>query len=77
MSTLQTLVFPNADTPLDLLLFVALKRQVAGLVEDTLARNPGLAAKGPFPPAGTTIVAAVPAATTSSSAAATPVVRLY
>lgn len=75
MSTLQTMVFPNPDTPLDLLLFVALKREVSGLVEDTLARNPGLAALGPFPPKGTQVVVSVPAST--STTAATTVVRLY
>ena len=75
MSTLQTMIFPNPDTPLDLLLFVALKREVSGLVEDTLARNPGLAALGPFPPKGTKIVVAVPSP--ASTTPATTVVRLY
>jgi phage tail protein X len=75
MAALQTMVFPNADTPLDLLLFVALKREVSGLVEDTLARNPGLADLGPFPPAGTRIVVAVPPPASSTPPA--PVVRLY
>jgi phage tail protein X len=75
MATLQTLVFPNADTPLDLLLFVALKREVSGLVEDTLARNPGLAALGPFPPQGTQVVVSVPPP--ASTTPPPPVVRLY
>jgi phage tail protein X len=75
MATLQTMIFPNPDTPLDLLLFVALKREVGGLVEDTLARNPGLAALGPFPPKGTSIIVSVPSP--ASATPPTPVVRLY
>lgn len=74
MATLVTLRFPNNDTPLDLLLFGTFKREVAGLVEDTLARNPGLADLGLFPPAGTTIVVAAPA---KSPTAPRPVIRLY
>ena len=72
---LQTLVFPNGDTPLDLLLYARLRREVDGLVEATLAANPGLPALGPYPPAGTIIVVDVPAPSSPSSPA--PVVRLY
>lgn len=75
MATLQTFVFPNADTPLDLLLFGKLRREVDGLVEATLAANPGLAALGPFPPAGTVVNVSVP--TPSASTPPVPVVRLY
>ncbi len=71
---METLVVPNADTPLDLLLFVAFGREVAGLVEATLAANPGLAALGPFPPAGTRILVTPPPA---SAPMPPPVVRLY
>ncbi len=68
------LVVPNADTPLDLLLFVAVGREVAGLAEITLAQNPGLADLGPYPPAGTRVTVTLPAA---SAPAPPPVVRLY
>lgn len=71
---MTTLVVPNADTPLDLLLFVAVGREVAGLVEATLAQNPGLAALGPFPPAGTNVTVTLPVAAAPAPA---PVVRLY
>ena len=70
----ETLVVPNADTPLDLLLFIAYGREVAGLSEATLAENPGLADLGPFPPAGTRVVVTPPPA---NAPAAPPVVRLY
>lgn len=72
---LQTLAFPNNDTPLDLLLYVAFRREVSGLVDDTLARNPGLAALGPFPPAGTQIVVNAPSP--PGTVAPSPVIRLY
>jgi len=60
MATIATLKFPNRDMPLDLLLYVAIGREVPGLVEDTLGRNPGLADLGLFPPAGTQVLVAVP-----------------
>ena len=71
---MDTLVVPNADTPLDLLLYAAYGRQVSGLVEQTLAQNPGLAALGPYPPAGTEVTVTPPGA---SAPAPAPVVRLY
>lgn len=40
---------------LDMALYRHFEREVPGLVEDTLARNPGLAALGPRLPAGTVI----------------------
>lgn len=73
--TTRTLTFPNDVTPLDLLLFLAYKREVPGLVEATLADNPGLAAMGPYPPRGTKIVVTDPAPQASSHS--TPVITLY
>jgi phage tail protein X len=73
--TTRTLTFPNDHTPLDLLLFLTYKREVSGLVEATLAANPGLAALGPYPPRGTTIVVTDPAP--QDLANSTPVIRLF
>jgi phage tail protein X len=42
-------------TTLDLLLWRRFHREVPGLVEDTLRRNPGLAAMGAFLPVGMAI----------------------
>lgn len=42
-------------TTLDLLLWRRFQREVPGLVEDTLRRNPGLARIGVFLPVGMTI----------------------
>jgi phage tail protein X len=74
MPTLQTLIVPNDRTPVDLLIFLELKTWVAGLVEDTLTRNPGLADLGPFPPRGTAVVVAIPSPAVTPPA---PVVQLY
>ena len=71
---MTVLVVPNATTPLDLLLFAALGREILGLVEQTLTQNPGLAALGLFPPAGTRVVVTMPATVAPPPA---PVVRLY
>ena len=71
---MATLIFPNADTPLDLLLFAAFKVETPGLVEQTLAQNPHLAELGPFPPAGTRVTVTPPV---SAPAPPAPVVRLY
>lgn len=70
----ETLVVTTDRTPLDLLLFRRFKREVPGLVEATLATNPGLAALGPYLPVGTVVVTPVPAA---ASAATRPLVSLY
>lgn len=59
--SVQILTFPNDQTPVDLLLFLAFKREVPGLVETVLADNPGLAAMGPYPPRGTKISVTAPA----------------
>lgn len=73
--TTRTLTAPNDVLPLDLLLFMTYRREAAGLVEATLAANPGLAALGPYPPRGTTIVVTDPAP--QASANSTPVIRLF
>ena len=73
--TTRVLTFPNDFTPLDLLLFLAYKREVAGLVESTLAANPGLAILGPYPPRGTTVTVTDPPA--NAPVNVTPVVTLY
>ncbi len=74
MATLTTLIVPNDRTPVDLLIFLQLKTWVAGLVEDTLTRNPGLADLGPFPPRGTQVVVAIPS---PAAAPPAPAIRLY
>jgi len=48
-------------TTLDLLLWRRFRREVPGLVEDTLRRNPGLAKIGVFLPVGTVIDVQTPA----------------
>lgn len=59
--TTETLVVPNDRTPVDLLLVRRFKREVPGLVEKTLAMNPGLAEMAVFPPAGTKVLVEIPA----------------
>jgi phage tail protein X len=73
--TTATLVVPDAFTPVDLLLWRTFKTQVAGLVEQTLDSNPGLADLGIFPPALTqvTVTTSVPVA----KQAPIRIVRLY
>ncbi len=56
---METLTF-NGSTPLDLLLWRHYGREVAGLVEQTLAANPGLSDLGVCPPRGTKIVVTIP-----------------
>ncbi len=73
--TQRTLTFQNGVTPLDLLLYQTYGREVAGLVEATLAANPGLAALGPYPPMGTKVVVTDPAP--NNAANVTPVIRLF
>lgn len=73
--TTRVLTFPNGFTPLDYLLFQAYGREVPGLVEATLAANPGLAALGPTPPRGTKVTVTDPTAQTSANS--TPVIRLF
>ena len=73
--TTRTLTFPNSTTPLDLLLFLTYRREAPGLVEATLAGNPGLADLGLCPPLGTKIVVTDPAPQASVNSA--PLVTLY
>ena len=49
------------QTTLDLLLWRRFRREVPGLVEDTLRRNPGLAKIGEFLPVGIMIDVQTPA----------------
>ena len=73
--SIETLTFPNNITPLDLLLYRQYGAEIPGLVEATLAQNPGLAALGPFPPTGTVVNVTTPSA--QSSVAAQKVTKLY
>ena len=72
--TLDTLTVTSEKTPLDLLLWRQYKREVKGLVEDTLARNPGLAELGVYLPVGAQVTVAPPP---PAGAPATPVITLY
>ena len=74
--TTETLMFPNDRTPLDLLLWRRFKREVPGLIEQTLglSANVGLAALGVFPPPGTKVVVVIPAPAATSNR---PVISLY
>jgi phage tail protein X len=73
---IKTLKVTTERTPLDLLLWRRFTREVPGLAEDTLARNPGLAALGAFLPVGTTIEVEAPSPAPVGRRAA-PVVSLY
>jgi phage tail protein X len=73
---IETLKVAAERTPLDLLLWRRYKREVPGLVEQTLQRNPGLARLGAFPPVGATVAVEAPAPALKGRQAA-PVVRLY
>lgn len=63
-------------TTLDLLLWRRFKRDVPGLVEKTLAANPGLARLGPFLPVGTSLTVEAPPPITAP-AKSVPVIQLY
>jgi phage tail protein X len=52
---IETLTVIAEQTTLDLLLWRRYRREVPGLIEDTLRRNPGLAKIGLFLPVGMTI----------------------
>lgn len=67
----ETLTFPDDRTPLDKLLWLRFRREIPGLVEQTLAANPGLAGLGACPPRGTKVVVTLPAPATPG-ATATP-----
>ena len=69
------LIVPNADTPVDLVIWLASgRRDVAGLIEATYAQNRGLADLGPYPPARTQIAFTPPP---PGPPAPVAVVRLY
>lgn len=70
----ETLV-ANGLQPVDLLLYRRFRREVPGLVEATLDRNPGLAALGAYPPRGTQILVDAPAPPPAKPAR--KVIRLY
>ncbi len=63
-------------TTLDLLIWRHYKREVIGLIDDTLARNPGLAALGLFLPVGTTVLVKTPDPAPTGRTAV-PVITLY
>lgn len=73
---IETIKVESERTPLDLLLWRRFKREVPGLVEDTLRRNPGLAAAGVFLPYGLEIKVKTPDPEPRGRAAA-PVISLY
>ena len=73
---IETLDVTTERTTLDLLLWRRFRREVPGLVEDTLRRNPGVARLGVFMPVGLTVTVAVPDPEPKSRRAA-PVVTLY
>ena len=56
----ETLVVPREGMTLDLLLWSHYRREVPGLVEQTLDQNPGLPRLGVILPAGTQVVVQVP-----------------
>ena len=58
--TIETLEVKTERTTLDLLLWRRFRREVPGLVEDTLRRNPGLARLGAILPVGLALQTAVP-----------------
>ncbi|MBB4041999.1 phage tail protein X [Microvirga flocculans] len=60
MSTETLPPVESAFTTLDLLLYRRFGREVPGLVEKTLDRNPGLADHGPYLPIGTQVTVEIP-----------------
>lgn len=73
---IETITVEAERTPLDLLLWRRFKREVPGLVEDTLRRNPGLAVAGVFLPLGLKIKVKTPDPEPRGRAAV-PVISLY
>lgn len=73
---LETLTVTAELTPLDLLLWRHYRREVEGLVEDTLDRNPGLASKGLYLDVGTKVIVETPPPPPVGRAAR-PVIQLY
>lgn len=58
---IETLEVVAEMTTLDLLLWRRFRREVEGLVEDTLRRNPGLARLGVYLPVGMRVTVSTPA----------------
>jgi len=73
---IETLTVIAEQTTLDLLLWRRYKRDVQGLVEDTLSRNPGLARLGVYLPVGLKVQVKTPAPEPKGRAAVR-VVSLY
>lgn len=73
---LETLTVGQEGETLDLLLFRRFRREVEGLVEGTLALNPGLADLGPILPLWTRVLVEPPAPAPRGRKAR-PVVSLY
>ena len=74
--TIETLKVTTERTTLDLLLWRRFRREVPGLVEDTLRRNSGVAHLGAMLPLGLMVQVAVPNPEPKGRSAA-PVVTLY
>ena len=74
--TIVTLTVAAEGTTLDLLLWRKFRREVPGLVEDTLRNNPGLARLGAFLPVGLSVKLAVPTLEPKGRSAV-PVATLY
>ena len=74
--TVETLEVTTERTTLDLLLWRRFRREVPGLVEDTLRRNPEVACLGAMLPVGLALQVAVPDPEPKSRRVA-PVVTLY
>lgn len=73
--TQETLVVRSEKTSLDALLWRRYRREVPGLVEQTLARNPGLADMGAFLAVGARVIVDAPAP--RATLAPPALVRLY
>lgn len=73
--TPDVLTVSSALTTLDLLLWRKYRREVPGLVEQTLAQNRGLAALGPILPIGTKVTVTPPAPPPARTPR--PVIRLF
>lgn len=74
--TIETLEVTTECSTLDLLLWRRFRREIHGLVEDTLRRNPGLARLGAILPVELTMQVAVPDPEPKGRSAA-PVMMLY
>lgn len=74
--TFEKLSVTEELTTLELLLWRKFRREVPGLVEDTLRRNPGLARLDAMLPVGLTVQVAVPNPEPNGRPAQ-PVVTLY